>query len=81
MYVVVQDTEPKVSTRGQFWYREGDDILSISNYATGQVGVNGPQWTAINGGGPDANPDDYLKLSGGTMTVELAMTVKGHRHR
>ena len=77
MYVVVQDTEPKVSTRGVLWYREGDDILSISNYATGQVGVNGPQWTAINGGGPDANPDDYLKLSGGTMKGELAMG--GHK--
>ena len=69
MYVVVQDTEPKVSTRGVLWYREDDDVLSISNYATGQVGVNGPQWTAINGGGgPDANLDDYLKLEGGTLT-------------
>ena len=70
IYVVVQDDEPKVSTRGVLWYREHDDVLSISNYATGQVGVNGPQWTEINGGdgGPGANPDDYLKLSGGTIT-------------
>ena len=32
--------------------------------------MNGPQWTEINGGdgGPGANPDDYLKLSGGTIT-------------
>ena len=53
MYVVVQDDEPKVSTRGVLWYREEDDVLSISNYATGQVGVGGPQWTEINGGGDE----------------------------
>ena len=75
IYVVVQDDEPKVSTRGVLWYREADDVLSISNYATGQVGVNGPQWTAINGGGgPGANPDDYLKLTGGTMKGSIAMS-------
>ena len=49
--MVVQDTEPVVSTRGVLWYREDDDVLSISNYATGQVAVDGPQWTEINGGG------------------------------
>ena len=67
VYTVVQDDEPKVSTRGVLWYRESDDVLSISNYGTGEVGVNGAQWTEINGG-PEANPDDYLKLSGGTIT-------------
>ena len=36
--------------------------------ATGQVGVDGPQWTEINGGGVYANPDDYLKLEGGKLT-------------
>ena len=77
MYVVVQDDEPKVSTRGVLWYREGDDILSISNYATGQVGVDGPQWTEINGGGGGVNPDDYLKKSGGTMTGQLEVSRPG----
>ena len=67
VYTVVQDDEPVVSTRGVLWYRESDDdVLSISNYASGLTGTDGPQWTEINGpGGPGglcANPDDYLKL-------------------
>ena len=57
-----------MSYRGALWYRESDDVLSISNYETGYAGGIGPQWTEINGGGPGANPDDYLKLTGGTIT-------------
>ena len=55
MYVVVQDDEPKVSTRGVLWYREADDVLSISNYATKLAGsaLMARQWTEINGGGDE----------------------------
>ena len=70
VYTVVQDDEPVVSSRGVLWYREDDDVLSISNYGTGMTGTIGPQWTEINGG-PKANPDDYLKLSGGTIDGQL----------
>ena len=66
MYVVVQDDEPVVSTRGVLWYREADDVLSISNYATGQVGVDGPQWTEINGGGDEGLAEIVANLD---MTV------------
>ena len=48
--VVVQDDQPLVSSRGILWYRESDDVLSISNYADGFTG-QGPQWTEINGSG------------------------------
>ena len=47
-YVVVQDDLPAVSDRGILWYRQSDDVLSISNYADGFTGT-GPQWTEING--------------------------------
>jgi hypothetical protein len=47
-YVVVQDDQPFASDRGVLWYRESDDILSISNYGDGFTGI-GPQWTEING--------------------------------
>ena len=48
--VIVQEDEPDVAQRGMLWYRESDDVLSISNYATGAFGQLGPQWTEINGG-------------------------------
>ena len=62
IYTIVQDDQPVVSTRGVFWYREADDHLFISNYADGYVG-QGPQWTDLTAGG-----EDYLPLSGGTVT-------------
>ena len=64
MSVIVQDNQPVVSTRGIFWYREGDDHLLISNYADGFTG-EGPQWTDLSSG------DAYLPLSGGTLTGNL----------
>jgi hypothetical protein len=73
MYVVVQDDAPKVSTRGVLWYREADDVLSISNYATGFTG-NGPQWTEINGAGGGEGGGNYLPLSGGEVTGNLDVT-------
>ena len=73
VYTIVQDEEPVVSSRGVLWYREVDDVLSISNYGSGMTGVGGPQWTEINGG-PEANPNDYLKLTGGTMQGSIAMS-------
>ena len=60
MSVIVQDTQPVVSTRGIFWYRETDDHLLISNYADGFTG-EGEQWTDLTAGG------DYLPLTGGTI--------------
>ena len=55
-YVVVQDDQPAVSSRGVFWYREGDDHLFISNYADGYVG-SGPQWTDLTAGGASGGAD------------------------
>jgi len=66
MSVIVQDTQPVVSTRGIFWYRESDDHLLISNYADGFTG-DGPQWTDLTAGAGG----DYLPLTGGTITGEL----------
>ena len=61
MSVIVQDTQPVVSTRGILWYRESDDHLLISNYANGFTG-EGEQWTDLTSG------ESYLPLSGGTVT-------------
>ena len=67
-YVIVQDEEPKVSYRGALWYRESDDVLSISNWETGFTGGIGPQWTEVNsndggvGGGGGDYDDRYLQL-------------------
>ena len=70
MSVIVQDNQPVVSTRGIFWYREGDDHLLISNYADGFTG-EGPQWTDLTSG------DAYLPLDGGTMRGDVSMG--GHK--
>ena len=64
MSVIVQDTEPVVSTRGILWYRENDDHLLISNYATGFTG-EGEQWTDLSSG------DAYLPLTGGTVNGQV----------
>ena len=66
-YVIVQDEEPKVAYRGALGYRESDDVLSISNWATGFAGGIGPQWTEINRGGGGGEGGDYLSLSGGEV--------------
>ena len=70
-YVVVQDDQPVASDRGILWYRESDDVLSISNYGDGFIG-NGPQWTAINGTGSGGG--DYLPLSGGSISGNLSVS-------
>jgi len=72
MSVIVQDDQPVVSTRGIFWYREGDDHLLISNYADGFTG-DGAQWTDLTAGGDG----QYLPLAGGTMKGDLSMG--GHK--
>jgi len=64
MSVIVQDTQPVVSTRGIFWYREHDDHLLISNYGDGFTG-EGPQWTDLTSG------DAYLPLTGGTIDGQV----------
>ena len=70
--VIVQEDEPDVSQRGILWYRQSDDILSISNYPTGMMGGQGPQWTEINGSGGGGG--DYLPLSGGSISGNLSVS-------
>ena len=70
--VIVQEEEPDVSQRGLLWYRESDDILSISNYPTGMMGVEGPQWTQINGGsGGDTSALENRVSAGEAKQIEL----------
>ena len=60
-----------VSQRGLLWYRESDDILSISNYPTGMMGAQGPQWTQINGGGGDTSALENRVSTGEQKQIEL----------
>ena len=80
MSVIVQDNEPVVSTRGILWYREVDDVLSISNFPTGMTGADGPQWTEINhesdGVSKDYVDTNFLPKAGGTMTGDIVMNGK-----
>ena len=69
--VIVQEEEPDVSQRGLLWYRESDDILSISNYPTGMMGAQGPQWTQINGGGGDTSALENRVSTGEQKQIEL----------
>lgn len=70
VYTVVMDEQPFVSSRGVLWYRESDDVLSISNYGDGFIGI-GPQWTEINGSGGGG---DYLPLTGGSISGNLSVS-------
>ena len=69
--VVCQEEEPDVAHRGILWYRESDDILSISNYPTGMLGAEGPQWTEINGGGGDTSDLENRVSAGEAKQIEL----------
>ena len=65
-----------MSYRGALWYRESDDVLSISNWETGFTGGIGPQWTEVNGndGGVGGGGGDYLPLEGGAITGNLSVS-------
>ena len=71
-YVVVQNEQPFVSSRGVLWYRESDDVLSISNFGDGFVG-DGPQWTEIN----SSDTTNLVKKDGDIMTGRLKLREEG----
>ena len=76
---LVQGEEPIVDDWGYLWYNPATKELSVSEWSAGETpGSSDVTWTKYSpGGGPDANPDDYLRLSGGTMTGALQVTRPG----
>ena len=68
-FTVAQDTPPDFSSTGQLWFDTKEHTLKVWD-------EEAQEFVEL-GGGSDVNPDDYLKLSGGSMKGDIAMS--GHK--